>query len=314
MSIKHTFQSGKADGGDATLVQPSNWNAEHYLDGTQPAPPAATKLGSFVRTIAGRDLPAFIDSFANVSALQPFWGRNKIGYWMPIGNAVTLPLSDGIAAPTSNGTTTARNVATTNFATRMRRIGYVSASTAASQCGFRAAVAQFTIGGGAVTPLVGGFHLIVRFMVSDAATVSGARMFVGMTSSTGAFTNAEPTTFTNCIGVAKLSSSNNLQIVYGGSAAQAAIDLGASFPANTLSADVYELALYADKTENNRVYYRVERLNTGDVASGTLTAATPGTQLPASTTLLGPQGWRCNNATALACGLDLCSLYIETDN
>lgn len=30
MPIKHAFTSGKADGGDATLVRPSNWNASHY--------------------------------------------------------------------------------------------------------------------------------------------------------------------------------------------------------------------------------------------------------------------------------------------
>lgn len=31
VSLKHAFSSGKADGVDATLVQPSNWNAEHTL-------------------------------------------------------------------------------------------------------------------------------------------------------------------------------------------------------------------------------------------------------------------------------------------
>ena len=31
MSVVHAFSSGKADGGDATLVQPSNWNAAHSL-------------------------------------------------------------------------------------------------------------------------------------------------------------------------------------------------------------------------------------------------------------------------------------------
>ncbi len=29
MPVTHAFQSAKADGGDATLVQPSNWNADH---------------------------------------------------------------------------------------------------------------------------------------------------------------------------------------------------------------------------------------------------------------------------------------------
>jgi hypothetical protein len=31
ISLKHSFISGKADGTDSTLVQPSNWNAEHQL-------------------------------------------------------------------------------------------------------------------------------------------------------------------------------------------------------------------------------------------------------------------------------------------
>jgi hypothetical protein len=31
VSLKHAFASAKADGADATLVQPSNWNAEHTL-------------------------------------------------------------------------------------------------------------------------------------------------------------------------------------------------------------------------------------------------------------------------------------------
>lgn len=31
ISLKHAFQSAKADGGNATLVQPSNWNAEHTV-------------------------------------------------------------------------------------------------------------------------------------------------------------------------------------------------------------------------------------------------------------------------------------------
>lgn len=31
ISLKHSFQSAKADGPDSTLVQPSSWNAEHAL-------------------------------------------------------------------------------------------------------------------------------------------------------------------------------------------------------------------------------------------------------------------------------------------
>lgn len=31
VSLKHSFESAKADSSDASLVQPSNWNAEHSL-------------------------------------------------------------------------------------------------------------------------------------------------------------------------------------------------------------------------------------------------------------------------------------------
>lgn len=33
MGVTHAFTSPKADGGDTTLVQPSNWNAAHTLTG-----------------------------------------------------------------------------------------------------------------------------------------------------------------------------------------------------------------------------------------------------------------------------------------
>ena len=32
-AITHTFVSGVADGGDASLVRPSNWNATHTFSG-----------------------------------------------------------------------------------------------------------------------------------------------------------------------------------------------------------------------------------------------------------------------------------------
>lgn len=32
MAVKHAFTNPKADGGDATIVRPSNWNADHTID------------------------------------------------------------------------------------------------------------------------------------------------------------------------------------------------------------------------------------------------------------------------------------------
>jgi hypothetical protein len=244
------------------------------------------------------------------TALQPLLARNRVCYWDPPGNNTTLPGVFGYTAPTVAGTATTRNVATTNMFSRMRRLSYVSAAGAGSLCYQFVAVAQISVGDGAGN---GGFYKVCRFGISDAAAVSGARMFVGVSSSTSAPTNVEPSTLTNSIGMGHGAADSNFSIFYGGSAAQTPIALGSNFPSNTRSTDVYELALFAPTNVNNTVYYEVTRLNTGNVATGTLTG-TAGTALPASTTLLSYQRiWRCNNATALAVGYDLMSDYVETD-
>lgn len=274
-----------------------------------PAAPGTDKLNMFAGKKATRMLPRFMGPSGLDVTLQPLIAANKIAWWNPPGNATTVPGVLGIAAPTAVGTATARNVAATNLATRARRMGYVSAATAGSLSGHHSATAQFTIG---ATGGIGGFFYVCRFVVSDAAAVSGARMFVGLRNAVTAPTNVEPNTLTNYVGVSQLSPSNNLQIVYGGSAAQTAIDLGASFPANTLSADLYELALFAPP-DTQVIYYQVTHVNTGDTATGTL-SGTVGTVIPAATTFLAHTAWRCNNTTALAVGIDVVSIYIETDN
>ena len=133
-----------------------------------------------------------------------------------------------------------------------------------------------------------------------------------MSTRSGAPANVNPATQINQFGVAQVDGSTNLQICGGGSAAQTPVDLGANFPANTLTADIYEVCLYSTPGVNSEMYYRVERLNTGDVASGKVTG-TAGTAIPASTTLMTWTTFASNNATALAVGVDICSVYIETD-
>ena len=276
-----------------------------------PAAAPASTIAQFAGNVAGRLMPSFIDSNGLADALQPWLARGGFGLWMPPGNSTVVPGVLGYTAPTVVGTATARNVVTSNFFNRLRRLGYVSVATAAGLCEARVAVAQITIGDGTG---LGGFTKICRFGCSDAATVAGARQFVGVSASTAAATNVEPSTLTNVIGVGHGAADTNLKLYFGGSAAQAPIDLGANFPVNTLSVDAYELALFAHPFAAT-VGYLVTRLNTGQVASGTLSAATAGLQLPLNTTLLSyHKAWRCNNATALAVGLDIISDYIETNN
>lgn len=258
----------------------------------------------FIKKIGGRIMAAQIGPSGLDTALQASLGGNKAAMWMPPGGSTTVPGVFGMAALTATGTATARTVATTNLLTRMTRLGYVSAATAGSLAGAREAVAKFTTGAG---PGLGGFFARYRFGVSDAATVDGARMFIGLDALTAAPTNIDPSTKVKCIGVGQIAASNNLHIIRGNVTANTPIDLGANFPANTNS-DAYELNLFA--LPSGGCHWHVRRLNTAFEATGFL----PSTEIPIATQLLCHQLWRCNNATALAVGLDVCGIYIETDH
>lgn len=269
----------------------------------------------FSKIMAGR---AFIDFSTSASIgiasdlLQRALWRSRFYFCQAMGASSSAVDTTGYAAPSNVGATaTGRALAITNYFTRQRRIGYVSAATAGS-------VVSSRYGSGGVVSLgngsgLGGFFTVLRFGCSDAATVSGARMFAGATTSTGNPTNVEPSTLTNCIGVGHGASDTNLKLFYGGSSAQTPIDLGANFPANTLSDDVYELILYSPNYENITVYWQLTRLNTGHVASGSV-AATSSAILPASSAFWLPWTlWRSNNATALAVGIDFMLAYVDTD-
>ena len=273
-------------------------------DTPNPTVPSDSYGTIFIKKIGGRIMAAQIGPSGLDTTLQANLGGNKVAMWMPPGGSTTVPGIFGMAALTAVGTATARTVATTNLLSRMTRLGYVSAATAGSLAGAREAVAKFTTGAG---PGLGGFFARYRFGVSDAATVAGARMFIGLDALTAAPTNIDPSTKVNCIGVAQIATSNNLNIVYGNATAKTPIDLGANFPANT-NVDAYELNLFAPPAGG--CYWQVRRLNTTFEATGFL----PSTEIPIATQLLCHQLWRCNNATALAVGLDVCGIYIETDH
>lgn len=308
MGIKHNYTAtGTNDG--TKQVSVTRWNEDHLIDSeiilpaVNPASPSADKLAVYNAIRAGRSMlcqkgPSGLDT-----TLQPHLGGNKVGLWLPAGNSNTVPAIVGIGTFTAVGTATARNAAVTNLATRMQRIGYVSAATAGSLTSIREAQAKYTTGAGEG---IGGFNYRLRFVPSNAAAVSGERFFAGLWATTTAATNVEPNTLVNALGICKLSTSNNLHIYGAGASAGSAVDLGANFPATGLSTDAYEFAMFS--APSGTTTWQVWRLGTSFTASGTFATA------PSSTTLIGHQIWKTNNATALAVAFDICSIYIETDH
>lgn len=298
----------------ATNVGIDNGDLTFVYNATPPVAPPTDIVKLFAKKLGNtRIMAAAVGPSGMDYTLQPSMWRQKISRWNAPGNAATVPGVDGFGAMTVVGTATARTVATTNLLTRMRRLGYVSAATAAAACSVRSA-AMFTAGTGAG---LGGFFKSFRFAVSDAAAVAGVRMFIGVDSA--APTNVEMNTRTNCFGIAQLSTdATQLYLVYGGSAAQTAVALGTGFPIHNgtvgLTTGVpYDFMIWCPPNSNGVFGWQLDRLDTGTSTGGTVTPGTPGTQTPANTTLLATSTYRVNNATALAVAIDYSNIYAETD-
>jgi hypothetical protein len=250
-------------------------------------------------------------SNANALLVRDVFSTAHVSAWAAPGhNSSSTPSQYGTTSFTVGTAGIAAGMATTNRITRTNRLRFQTTATAGTLNFLRQTVMARTIGDGSA----GGFVFSARFGTSDAAAVAGARFFAGMSSSTSAPTNVEPSGLLNQFGVAQLSTSNNFQLVQGGSAAQAAIDLGSNFPANTLAADLYELTLISPRTKANQVLYNFERVGSGFSASGLFPNATPGTTMPANTTLMEAMFWRTNNATALQAQFDVSSIIIYSDH
>ena len=283
-------------------------NIINLTTSTTPATPPASSVDIYASNSGGRILPTIIGPSGIISPLQPTISMSKVGYWTWYGNSTTVTdVTWGLVAPSASGTATIRNIATTNLFTSTRRIGYVTGATSGTTAAVRSGVAQFWRGNAAG---LGGFYFVSRFGFSTAAPGTAVRAFVGLSAVTTAATNNEPNsaTYNNSVGVCKLAAGANttlnIMTVTGGTATTT--DLGANFPANTFDTDLYELVLFA-VPNGASIGYKVTRLNTGNVAEGSLT-----TNLPTSTTFMGIQQW-INNNSAVSYGMDMISTYIETD-
>lgn len=313
--LKHLFESAKADGPDSTKIQPSNWNDDHIVDddgmtleanAATPAAPTSGRLKLFCKTVAGAVLAAILGPTGAEMILQPHIARRRPSVWLPLGGANSVN-SIGVGSPSPSGTATVRSVATTNFFTATKRLGVVSAATANSTARLSTGgVNQHFIGDAAGK---GGFFAIFRWGCSDAATVAGARTFVGFAAA--AFGNVEPSSLVNMIGIGTDAADANLQVMHNdGSGTATKIDLGSNFPDHTLSTDVYEMVLFCAPASST-VSYQVTRLNVPAQAPATGVIST---NLPAQTTMMGQQVGRNNNTTALAVGIDLMMVYVDTEN
>jgi hypothetical protein len=189
-------------------------------------------------------------------------------------NSTTEVTSGGITIATT-GSTIARSVASTNYATKQIRKGfYGSVASAGRYTGSRGSALLFYLGGG--------FKYVCDFYISDTAFGSGCRQFYGMQGGTTDLTYTDSvlvSSLINCIGVGSDSLDTNLQVYHNdGSGTATKIDLGINFPANRTSGSalttIYSIELF-NAPNSSEVLYLVTNKETGNSAQGTISSNLP---------------------------------------
>jgi len=273
-----------------------------FSNTTPTAPSTGSKI--FSRYKGGRRMTAQIGPSGVDYAFQPFLATNKIGWWSATGNGTTVSITN--FTNTTTGTVTTRNVATTNLFTSMRRIGYISTTTAGTSAGTRHAAQQFWMGN---ANGLGGFFYLVRFGISSASSVATQRTFVGLIGATTVIGNVEPSSLTNILAFANDSVDTNFSFMHNdGSGTASKETLTGNVPAKTLSANMLEIRIFC-APNTTTIYYSIENLSNPSYFEGSTS-----TNIPTNTTFLSPQIWTNNGTTALAAGIDIVNQYIETDN
>jgi hypothetical protein len=225
---------------------------------------------------------------------------------MYANNSTTETTSGGVTIATT-GSTIARSVASTNFATKQIRKGfYASVVSTGRFTGTRGSALLWYMGGG--------WRYVCEVYISDTAYGSGCRQFYGMIGQTTDLTYNDTTTVAsmlNVIGVGSDAADANLQIFHNdGSGTCTKVDLGSNFPANRTAGaamtTTYSIELYNANSATD-VIYRVTNNELDEIAEGTIS-----TNLPLDTQGLNFCASRCMGAAVTNSGqfdLSLLGVY-----
>lgn len=281
-NIKHAFTSAVADGGDTSLVQPSNWNAEHsvetYIDlptqTTAPSAPAA--LGSvrlYAMELGGHPL-LYANGFAEDGGYPigpAVWYSNN-GWWSGSGgasmNSTNLPSA-------TVGTISNPAASIGNLQAMARRVQITSSSLAASQASVRNNQAVAHRGGAAVsTGSPGGFFL-AGTVGTPVIVASSTLGFFGLRPATGAPTvTTAPSTMLDSVGFG----------FHPGASVWSLWSSSGASPGGSLSLTGFDVSASAwhrffihnpPGPAGSAIYWTAQNIHTGAVSSGSLTGAIP---------------------------------------
>jgi hypothetical protein len=273
---------------------------------SDPAAPAASNLRIYARDIAGRFMPKWIGPAGVDTPFQASLGFNRIAMMTPQNGATATTIMSEWGGGYTNAGNAFSNpgLASTSLMNSVRRARMTTANAAGNIASHYPASLMAWRGNAAG---LGGFFFTTR--VAFIPTGATNRAFAGLTDSTAAPTNVDPTTTTTPakLGIGFNANTGNMKLINNTSGtAPTSTDLGANFPVSTTT--LYELVLYS-APNGSSVGYRVTNLSTGNQTSGSLS-----TNLPVNTSFLAPQMWISNNGSAGTSSIDSAGWYLESDN
>jgi len=277
MAIKHNYIIVKADN-PAYDVSTSEWNENHIIDSevafpliASPATPTGDKINFFVKKIAGFLFPSYVNPQAQSSALELSSLEWKVERMMPTGGTSTTAYGMSTGQVGTATQATLSNASKHQSTKRAESLVTTAATTAVA--GFRSANANIWRGDSAGN---GGFIQQWRFAPCTGVSTATHRLFAGLTASTAAPTDVDPSTLINMIGVGYDSADTNFQIFSNDATGIATkINLGASFPKPTTDRPgPYALTLSCAPFAST-VEYEFTDVNTGAKTTGSINSDLP---------------------------------------
>lgn len=314
-NVKHAFTSAVGDGGNANLVQPSNWNAEHvvesYLDipaaddTTAPSSPSgASTARLYGELLASRPQLEMVSKFGRSWPFARASWYGGLGIWSPSSGAgVTI---QGMPQ-TTTGTATTPAASIGNLQSMARRVQITSASLAASAAGIRSNQAMVYGGGAAVSTGSPGGYFFAATVGTPVIVASSTNAFVGLRNTTGVIAaGTAPHTLTSSVGFG-IPTGGSVWAFYSSSAASPAAST--ALTGFDVSASAWHsFFLYCPPaTSGSAIYWQAENLHTGAVSSGSVTSPIPNAASLLSTHLyIGSTG-------AGSKAISFSVVYLETD-
>jgi hypothetical protein len=272
-----------------------------------PTAPASGGLKFFGGNNGNGPIPAYLGPLdVAAQALQTSMAEGHICWWTSAtGTALSVW---GWPAATAVGTITAATTTVGSRRARMKRVEYLVTTAATTAiASWRINSAQYTINGG--NSWEGGFRSTMHGGPSTGVTNGSHRFFMGLYQA-AAVTDVNPSTLVIMAGVGYDAADTQVQFMTNDSTGTATkVALGASFPKpNADRSFTYRLRLYAPPGTTRRLYYEVTYLETGAVATGSVT-----TDLPATTDLLAPICYASVGGVSSVVGIAVGPMFFQTE-